>query len=284
MKNLLANIKFLWKHRIYLELLGYSVENMKYELADAMKNLQIPKILTTAEALNYLISHNISLTRFGDGELDLLNGNSICFQKANNKLSNRFKEILSSTDKNIAVGIPRIMYESKENISLQDQWYWRLQSPYYYKLMQTHLHKDITYFPAELTCAYTMYKEYDLENYFASFCTIWENKPITIIAGQRVTNNFRYNIFNNASSVDYLDAPSTNAFSVYNSLLADALRISKDRLILIILGPTATVLSYDLAKNGYRALDIGHLAKAYEWWKRSINTINKSRIGFFNPD
>ena len=44
-------------------------------------------------------------------------------------------------------------------------------------------------------------------------------------------------------------------------------KLPKDRLILIVLGPTAKPLAYDLTKLGYRALDLGHMAKAYEWLK-----------------
>jgi len=35
------------------------------------------------------------------------------------------------------------------------------------------------------------------------------------------------------------------------------------------LGPTATVLAYDLCKAGYRALDIGHLDICYELFLRN---------------
>ena len=35
---------------------------------------------------------------------------------------------------------------------------------------------------------------------------------------------------------------------------------------MIALGPTATVLAYDLAEMGYWALDIGHLDLEYEWF------------------
>jgi hypothetical protein len=41
----------------------------------------------------------------------------------------------------------------------------------------------------------------------------------------------------------------------------------KNILILISLGPTATVLAYDLAKLGYWAIDIGHIDNEYEWLK-----------------
>lgn len=32
---------------------------------------------------------------------------------------------------------------------------------------------------------------------------------------------------------------------------------------------TATVLAYDLAKEGYQAIDIGHIDIEYEWYKRA---------------
>lgn len=38
-------------------------------------------------------------------------------------------------------------------------------------------------------------------------------------------------------------------------------------MFLIALGPTATVLAYDLYKRGYQAIDAGHMDVEYEWWK-----------------
>ena len=35
-------------------------------------------------------------------------------------------------------------------------------------------------------------------------------------------------------------------------------------IILISLGPTATILSFDLCKLGYQAIDIGHIDYGYE--------------------
>ena len=46
----------------------------------------------------------------------------------------------------------------------------------------------------------------------------------------------------------------------------------KNKLILIALGPTATILAYDLYKLGYRAIDIGHIDIEYEWFLRKANT------------
>ena len=34
------------------------------------------------------------------------------------------------------------------------------------------------------------------------------------------------------------------------------------------MGPTATILSYDLNKFGYQAIDVGHVDIEYEWYLR----------------
>lgn len=39
-------------------------------------------------------------------------------------------------------------------------------------------------------------------------------------------------------------------------------------------GPTANVLASDLTKVGFRALDLGHLAKSYDWYKKGIDVKN----------
>ena len=76
-----------------------------------------------------------------------------------------------------------------------------------------------------------------------------------------------------------------NAYNQYNEILLQAQSISKNKLILIILGPTATILAYDLSKLGYRALDIGHLAKDYNAWKMKLQTNDIKVVqNFFAPD
>lgn len=37
-------------------------------------------------------------------------------------------------------------------------------------------------------------------------------------------------------------------------------------IVLLAIGLTATVLSYDLADNGFQVIDIGHLDVEYQWY------------------
>ena len=53
-------------------------------------------------------------------------------------------------------------------------------------------------------------------------------------------------------------------------------KIDKKKLILLALGPTATVLAYDLYKLGYQIVDVGHIDIEYEWFLR--NTTQKISI------
>ena len=42
-------------------------------------------------------------------------------------------------------------------------------------------------------------------------------------------------------------------------------------MVLIALGPTATVLATDLSNSGYQAIDIGHIDIEYEWCKMNVD-------------
>ena len=50
-------------------------------------------------------------------------------------------------------------------------------------------------------------------------------------------------------------------------------KLNENRLILIALGPTATILSYDLYKLGYQSIDIGHVDIEYEWFIRNCTKV-----------
>ena len=71
--------------------------------------------------------------------------------------------------------------------------------------------------------------------------------------------------------------PFRNAFSVIDKIKCEVIRrIDKNTLILLALGPTATVLAYDLFRHGYQVIDVGHIDIEYEWFLR--NATNKIRI------
>ena len=73
-------------------------------------------------------------------------------------------------------------------------------------------------------------------------------------------------LFKTAKSVKRILCPNKNAFSRYERIYSAVKKWGDGRLVLIALGPTATVLAYDLAKINIRAIDLGHLDLEYEWY------------------
>jgi hypothetical protein len=120
--------------------------------------------------------------------------------------------------------------------------------------------------------------------YFERIKEIWRNRDITIICGKTVFDAIEVNIFDCAKSIEYQYAPSLNAFEIYDDLLMKAKQISKERLVIVILGPTATVLAYDLAIEGYQAIDFGHIAKDYDFYCKKIKHNSETISNFLRPD
>ena len=99
---------------------------------------------------------------------------------------------------------------------------------------------------------------------------IWEQKDILIIEGEFSRLGIGNNLFDNTKSIKRIICPAFNAFKVYNKILKFIKSLKEKRLILIALGPTATILAYDLFKLGYQAIDIGHIDIEYEWFLRKV--------------
>ena len=87
-------------------------------------------------------------------------------------------------------------------------------------------------------------------------------------------------LLDNASTVVRVLAPAQNAFDKYDEIMTEALKLSKGSLILIALGPTATALSYDLYKEGYHAVDIGHVDLKYEQYLRKLSQVREVYIPY----
>ncbi len=68
--------------------------------------------------------------------------------------------------------------------------------------------------------------------------------------------------------------PSENAVDKYDEIIEAVKKHAKGKLILLALGPTATALAYDLYKEGYQAVDIGHVDLLYERFIRNIKRLD----------
>ncbi|MDE6363163.1 MAG: GT-D fold domain-containing protein, partial [Lachnospiraceae bacterium] len=127
---------------------------------------------------------------------------------------------------------------------------------------------------------------------FRALRELWKDRDITIIEGEKTRFGVGNDLISNARSCERILGPAVNAFEKYEELLAQARQTGKDRLILIAMGHTATVLAYDLAREGFQALDIGHLDIEYEWFIRKADRkiavegkyVNEAPLGRVVPE
>lgn len=284
-KCFIKNLKFLSNYSLKTDYTDMISAHLKIRLLKELSKRQIPSIMNYEESVDYLIEQNISMARFGDGEFELIKGNSILFQEQNYALSARLLEILQSNNPNIIIGIGKMYYDfSIKNINPVVEEYLEKFLVKNEKLLNQYINYDQKYIPTEITQLYQTLSKYDFEIYFDKIKKIWKDKDIALILGKGIFDKLQYNIFDCAKSIEYQYAPTKNAFNEYDNIFEQAKKIDKNKIIVIILGPTATVLAYDLAKEGYRALDFGHIAKDYNAFCLNKTKKISDLKDFFDPD
>lgn len=139
------------------------------------------------------------------------------------------------------------------------------------------LHKK--YYSSFITRFYIDFKDKSkVPDYIKKLKLIWDKKDILIIEGEKSRLGVGNDLFNNSKSIKRILCPAVNAFNVYDKIIDEARKIDKSILILLALGPTSTVLAYDLYKLGYQVIDVGHIDIEYEWFLRKA----KKRIQIDN--
>ena len=235
-----------------------------------LKGLQI---VSPEETLNELINNNKSISRFGDGEFNLIFGNNIGFQKANKILSKRLKKILESNEDGLLIGLPNSLnfeYLDKFNDISKNYWLKYIDKN---KFKLRLFKKDKIYYSSFITRFYIAYKDKSgVSKYIKKLKKIWNKKDILIIEGEKSRLGIGNDLFNNTNSITRIICPIKNAFNLYDKILKEALKVNKNKLILLAIGPTSTVLAYDLYKAGYQVIDIGHVDIEYEWYLRNVTT------------
>lgn len=248
-----------------------------------------PIIKTREETMQELAAGTRSLVRYGDGEISLILGDDIAFQKGHEQLRHRLIEIVQSGDERVMVGICRSWWYLRERAQSSAGAFNRwdtVDAPYFRFALQPHLKQGKTYYSADVSMAYMNHaSDCSPGEWYDMWRAIWEGREVVVICGDRVFSKVTHNIFDNAKSVEYLYVPTVDAFAVYDDILARAKEIQPGKLICIIAGPTATVLAYDLTVQcGFRALDVGHLAQDYDHFKCGDPRDMKAVEEFVAPD
>ncbi len=261
---------------------GLTVEwyNFWYILLRKRHNV-IPKIASIDDTIHEIVNNKCSVSRFGDGEILLTNPNkAIGFQKGSNALAKRLIEVLTSSNKNHLVCLSDTFTELNR-YNRKARRFWRTHFFLYNSYWECYIDSQKQYYNTFVTRPYMDFASKErCQHWFEELKSIWDQRDIVFIEGEKSRLGVGNDLFDNVNSVRRILCPASNAFDKYDDILSAALNLDKSILILIALGPTATVLSYDLFKAGYQAIDIGHVDVEYEWWrmgaKRKVKLARKS--------
>ena len=285
-KYLVQNLRFLGSGNLE-ERLRNSIEDsiVCTRLCSMTVFANKSKVLGPEETVRILAEQPKSFCRFGDGEFSLMSGNSIAFQRYNPELSLSLWEIFCSNDEKSYIGIPYQQFEMPDNFNEWIQKFYYSSGAQVRKFLCRYLpcNREV-YLDTGFNQVYQTYRRKNFAAYYEQVKRLFQDKKITIISGEGVLDKLSYNVFQYASSIEYLYGPKENAYDKYSEILRAALNIDKQRIICVILGPTSKLLVRDLAEEGYIAWDVGHLAKDYDAFCKRVERNTYEIKQFYAPD
>ncbi len=288
MKKLFKNLVYVSKHdlkrRKLLEMYyGDIVENILYYIPNA--SIVRPNVLDADATLDILCNSNKSIARFGDGEICIINGGGIPYQEYDPTLAARMRDMLKNTDENIMIGINHWYFypEYDANAAPINKDFGLFCMPNCRRNLLKLINFDAQYYDAGFTSLKTE-KTAGTDRFFEKIRTIWANRNIVIVDNPQLRGKTTHNLFDNAANITYVDVPNMHSFREYEHVLSALKTFSTDTLIILMAGPLSKVLVGDLSPLGYRALDLGHIGKAYDWYMSNTELSNDNITAFWQPD
>lgn len=254
--------------------LQLKIDNAVFEKMDEFNagHWWFPKIESNELLVKKINNEKCSFIRFGDGEFEIISGrNRAPFQEVEGDLSERLKRVLQYDDNKLLIGISNLYGSLDEYTEVTARAMREYLTPERRKEHLMLLNKNKVYYNALIFKTYMPYKDRKkTEERIHLVKSIWERKNVVLIEGDKTRSGWKNDLFSNTSSIQRVIAPTKNAYTYYDEILSEAKKISKDKLILIALGPAGKVLGLDLYLEGYQVIDIGQLDMDYDWYKADI--------------
>lgn len=252
-------------------ILNDRLNNVGYEIIDKYKHnlYQYPIIGNTEEAVKKIVEEGCSLVRYGDGEFEIMAGKQrAVFQKYNSELAKRLKEVIDSKDDRLLIAIANNYGMLDSYIEETADGIRAYMTENVRKFHMSVLEPGRVYYDAYMFKSYFPYK--DREHTWKRvelIKRIWNGRDVVLVEGDKTRAGYGNDLFDNVKSLQRILAPTKDAYDKYNDILDSVLEIEKRCLILIVLGPVAEILTYDLMRQGYQAVDIGQIDMDYEWYR-----------------
>ena len=235
------------------------------EMRNYLKSLEI---MSQSDTIDYIIKHKCSITRYGDGEFLVMGGTHNIFQKEDKVLAEKLKLVFSEPLPNMLICIPSFLTDQKPLVLSSKIFGLEYNHTHLRSTVMPFVPTDLVYGDSLISRYYIIQKDKKhTAEYVRHLKRIWANEDLLIVEGKYSRLGVGNDLFDNAKSIKRILCPKENAFDKYD-LIVDATKSHYNgELIILAVGITATVLAYDFAKMGMRALDLGHIDVEYEWFR-----------------
>lgn len=254
-----------------------------FKLYDIMRLHRIKKeyslhIMTSEQTIAHIKKTNCSIARYGDGEFDLMMQTSAeNYQEISESLSRSLQNVFRNQSEKLLICLPYPMVSGKM-LKRHGKEFWRgwclNRQKQIVSELRTLVHDEYLYGDAFVSRPYSGYRsdKYS-EKIFTLLKELWADKDIIFVEGEQTRLGVGNDLFSNAKSIKRILCPAKNAFDVYDKILNTTASCWKHELVILALGPTATVLASDLSKLGIQALDLGHIDIQYEWFLSGVSFV-----------
>lgn len=226
-------------------------------------------IMSLEETIKVIVDERKSISRLGDADfLLLIEERDVSYQRLSKEIALRLKSVLNSRDPRFLACLPDTLIDQR-GCKRWTKIHWKRFVYNYGARLSLCLDQKYSYGNSNMTRLYMNYQNKDNSPVlFQKIKTIWNNKHVVIVEGKFTRFGIANDLLDNALSVKRIIGPHMNAFESIDTIKNALLKFPKeDVLFLFSLGPTATILCYELAMEGYWAVDIGNLDLEYMWMK-----------------
>lgn len=232
-----------------------------------------PQVASIDETIRFVLETKCSVSRFGDAEMKILHGDNITYQANSAELCKNLIDVLNKpVPKHITCLIDA--FENLDKYDAHHKQFWRWHLSYYRSTWYKYLLKDRLYYNTHMSRCYLMYRDKShAGEYFDMLKQIWRGKNVLLVEGQKSCLGVGNDLFADCKQIKRILGPQVSAFSRYDDIMRTVVQYpANEWQVILALGPTATVLAYDLAQEGYQAIDIGNVDTEYEWYKMGALT------------
>ncbi|HEM2548770.1 TPA: SP_1767 family glycosyltransferase [Streptococcus suis] len=224
------------------------------------------------QSLHYILENSCSVARFGDGEMDIIAGHSIPYQDYNPQLASELSHILGLESNERLMVCLSDVFENRERYTEDCSSFWEGHLQYYQDYYR-QICKAPWYGSTFISRPYMDLADKSVSaNYFRNLKKIWKGRDILIVEGKTSRSGVGNDLFQEAKSIQRIICPSKNAYAQIEDIISAIQTYGQDKLVLLMLGPTAKVIAYRLSTTTMQCVDIGHIDSEYEWFTMQAQT------------